>query len=102
MLWRAIIDSYTSSPRDVQTVPLKGIGIWFYVFTKNGEVYVSNARHHTDSSKIQGARLLDKNNCDAVFALYQRRKAGEPVSQEAAATTQNQVYWYGIFHDLNL
>ena len=102
MLWKTIVDSYTHSPRDVQTVPLKGNGIWFYVFGRNGMVYVSNALNHADSSQVQGARALDKNNCDAVFGLYQRRKAGEPVSQEAAAVTQNQVYWYGIFHDLSL
>ena len=102
MLWKTIVESYTRSPRDVQTVPLKGNGIWFYVFGKNGEVYVSKARDHADSSRVQGARPLDKNNCDAVLELYQRRKSGEPVSQEATGTTQNQVYWYGIFHDLSL
>ena len=101
MLWQMIVDSYTRSPRDVQTVPLKGNGIWFYAFSQNGEVCVSQARSHFDSSQVQGARRLDKNNCDAVFQLYQRRKAGEPVSQEATALTQNQVYWYGIFHDLS-
>lgn len=102
MLWQTIVDSYSRNPRDIQTVPLKGNGIWFYVFSQNGKVYVSKAQHHANSSQIHGTRPLDKNSCDAVFELYQRRKAGEPVSQEAAAITQNQVYWYGIFHNMNL
>lgn len=102
MLWRSIVDSYSKTPRDVQTIPTKGNGIWFYVSSKNDKVYISKAKQHTPSSQIQGARLLDWHKCEIMLELYQRRKSGEPVSQEAAAATRNQVYWYGIFKDMGL
>ena len=35
-----------------------------------------------------------------MYELYCRRKRGERISQEAIATTVNQVYWYGIFRDI--
>lgn len=102
MLWETIVDSFTRKPRDVITIPTKGDGVWFYVSSKSGRVFVSGALTHTPPSQVRGSRQLDRNNCDTMFALYQRRKAGEPVSQEASSITQNQVYWYGIFNDLNL
>ena len=108
MLWNTIVDSYTRNPRNVQTVPIekkggtKKTGVWFYVSSQNGKVFVSKAQNHDNSSRMQGTRQLNKMKCDAMFALYQCRKAGEKVSQEAGATTYNQVYWYGIFHDLGL
>ena len=97
-----IMDSYSRGPRDVHTIPLQGNKIWFYVCAENGELYISKARHHANSSQVRGQRRMDKQNCEAMLALYRRRKQGESVSMEASATTQNQVYWYGIFDDMDL
>ena len=102
MLWEAIVNSFGQKPRDVQTIPFKGSGLWFYVSGQDDKVHISKARNHTDSSQIQGIRLLDKHNCEVMFDLYQRRKRGEHVSSEAKAITRNQVYWYGIFHEMKL
>lgn len=102
MLWETIVNSFGQEARDIQTIPFKGGGLWFYVSSQDDKVYVSKARNHTDSSQIQGIRSLDKHNCEAMFDLYQRRKRGEHVSSEAKAITRNQVYWYGIFKSLGL
>lgn len=98
MLWESIVESYRKDPRDVCTIR----GLWFYVFCKDGKLYISRAKDHTNSSRLSKIRSMDQNECDLMFSLYLRKKRGEPVSSEATATTYNQSYWYGIFKEMDL
>ena len=45
---------------------------------------------------------LEKYKFDMMLSIYNRRKSGEQVSQDAGAITHNQVYWYGIFADMGI
>ena len=72
--WEQIFSSYTNNPRDVKTVPFHRDGIWFYVYVENDNVYVKNARNHTDSSNIKIRRKIEKEKLDAMLSLYHRRK----------------------------
>ena len=100
--WEEMISAYINNPRDVKTIPLQGAGIWFYVYVENGDIYVESAKKHSDSSIIRNRRKIEKEKVDAMLSLYYRRKKGEAAAQEAKRTTQNQVYWYGIFADINI
>lgn len=100
--WEDIISSYKNNPRDVKTVPLQGTGIWFNVYVENENIYIDRAKNHSNSSIIRNRRSLEKEKIDVMLSLYYRRKKGEAVAQEAKDATQNQVYWYGIFADMDL
>ena len=95
--WEEMTASFAKNPRDVQTVPLGGGGIWFFAYAEHGELYVESGRNHANSSVIRNRRRLEKEKLEKMLSLYHRRNRGEAVAQEAKATTQNQVYWYGIF-----
>lgn len=101
-MWDKIFLEFQKHPRDLCTVPTRGQGVWFYVWTEGRDLYVANSKSHTPSSKIQGRRRLNPSECDTLLDLYKRRCRGEAVSQQAIAATVNQVYWYGIFHALGL
>lgn len=101
--WEDIVARYADHPADVITVPItKKTGIWFHVFTKNGSVYISGARHHQESSKLSWPVRLQSEKFEEMLHIYLRRKNGVPVSQEATAATRQQVYWYGIFADMGI
>ena len=100
--WEEIVLSYKNNPRDVKTVPLKGDGIWFYVYVENDNIYVENAKNHLDSYKIKNRRRLEQEKLDAMHSLYDRRNKGEAIYQDAKIITYNQVYWYGIFADMSI
>ena len=102
IVWETMVRSFANNPRDVQTVPLSGGGIWFFVYAEYGNIYVESGRNHTNSSIIRNRRRLEKEKTEKMLSIYHRRSRGEAVAQEAKATTQNQVYWYGIFADLKL
>ena len=98
-----IYEEYRNRPRDVSTIPLQQ-GYrkrWFYVYATENKIVISRARYHNESSQLKYDRVLDAVNADKMFELYLRRKRHEAVSKEAISTTVNQVYWYGIFYDLN-
>ena len=99
-MWSKIISSYQSQPRDVRTQPLQKGGLWFYVWAEGNNLYVKNSMEHQPSCQIQEQRRLNPDECQAMYDLYKRRCHGEKVSQEATRITVNQVYWYGIFYDL--
>jgi len=102
-MWQKILQSFLAEPRDVHTVPTTTREpIWFNVFVEKGELYVESAHHHTDSSSISKRRRLNEKLCQTMLSLYHRRIKGESVHLEATRLTMNQVYWYGIFNELNL
>lgn len=101
MTWQIIYESFYNNPRDVRTNPVtKKPSLWFYVYSENGNVYIDNARYHDNSSQLTHRRMLDKNNFAQMLDLNDRRNQGFAISKEAIAVTVNQVYWYGIFRDL--
>ena len=102
-MWKRIIQSFTENPRDIKTNPLtRKTPLWFYAYVENGKLFVDRAKTNTPSSNLSKRRLVavDEKTCNAMYDIYLRRKRGESVSAEAGATTVNQVYWYGIFADL--
>lgn len=102
MTYREIVEDFILNPRDVRTNPLtKSEGKWFYVYVDNSRVYVSNAKSHNNSCSIKKPRELYSDEAEAMYELFIRRKNGESVSGEAQSITYNQVYWYGIFNELN-
>ena len=101
-MWDQIFLEFQRNPRDICTNPIRGNGVWFYVWTEGYNLFVSNSKSHAPSSKIKGRRRLNPSECDTMLHLYKMRCLGKPVSQAASATTVNQVYWYGIFHALGM
>ena len=92
MTWQIIYESFYNNPRDVRTNPVTNKpSLWFYVYSENG---------NDNSSKLTHRRMLDKNNFAQMLDLNDRRNQGFAISKEAIAVTVNQVYWYGIFRDL--
>ena len=99
-----IVASYTANPRDVHTVPIhrQTSQKWFHVSIKDGFIYVEAAHSHQPASNISIPRKLDPQEFDDMLSLYHQRQCGKAISAEATERTRNQVYWYGIFSDLNL
>lgn len=101
MTWQTVYESFQRNPRDVRTTPKTNrTPLWFFVYAENGDLYIENAKNHSNSSKITQKRKLDKNNFEKMMHLSDRRDRGFSVSKEARSVTVNQVYWFGIFHDL--
>lgn len=101
--WESIVAEYTAHPRDVITAPIvEKPGIWFFVHTENGDVYITDAENHADSTRVRRPIKLKKEQFEDMLQLYLRREAGEQVSREAKDKSYHQVYWYGIFRDLKL
>ena len=101
--YNLLVKSYRENPRDVVTVPTTNrSGKYFHVFVQNGVIYVSSHTDKQPRSVISTPRFLKPDEYEKMYNLYLRRKKGENVSQEATATTVNQVYWYGIFADMGL
>lgn len=102
--WENLLNEFKILPRDVSTVPLSKTRnpLWFYVFVENNKLYVKNSINKLPSSKIDNKRLLSKGEYLDMLDIYKRRCKGEAVSREATQRTKSQVYWYGIFNELNL
>lgn len=103
MTYHEIAADYSVNPRDVHTVPItEKQPLWFYVYTDNGTMFVKSAKEHAPSSRITGRRKLIEDEFEDILSIYWKRKCGLPVSKEATDTTKNQVYWYGVFSEMNL
>lgn len=101
MNWQTVYESFLNNPRDVKTTPKTNrTPLWFFVYAEDDNLYIENAKNHINSSKITQRRKLDKNNFLKMTDLNDRRDRGFSVSKEATSVTVNQVYWFGIFHDL--
>jgi hypothetical protein len=97
-LWIKIINDIKKNPRDLQTIPLRGGGIWFHVCINidGVTILIDNAKTKKPSCKLIKIRVLDKYEFKAMYLIYLRRKNGEQVSKEATKITRNQVYIYSI------
>lgn len=101
MTWQTIYESFLHNSRDVRTTPKTNrTPLWFFVYAEKGDIYIENAKNHSNSSKITQRRKLDKNNFTKMMNLNDQRDRGFSVSEEARSVTVNQVYWFGIFHDI--
>ena len=100
---RKIYEEFSKFPRDVQTRPIQinRKPCRFYVYTIENKIMIGHAVDHVETSNLSVDRVLDVANADKMMGLYLRRKKKEPISKEARSTTVNQVYWYGIFNELN-
>ena len=94
-VWNEIVTSYSKNPRDVLTF---GKRKYFYVYEKDGDVYIESGRNHENASEIKTRRMLDKSNLENVYEKY---KSGVKPSK-ILDITFNSVYWFGIFRDLGL
>ena len=102
--WTKIVEEYTLNPRDVITIPTmkNKDGIWFYVHVEEGNVYITDAEFHSESSRVNKPIKLQEKQFEDMLSLYLRRKNGESVSQEATDKSFQHVYWYGIFADMGI
>lgn len=100
--YQDLVESYANKPRDVCTIPMNRKPLWFFTYVKNDCVYVSPSRIQKPSSKMQGPRRLNPAEFKIMLDLYIRRKCGQQVSSDATKASQNQVYWYGVFHDMEM
>jgi hypothetical protein len=96
-LWNIIIKNITNNPRDIKTIPLNGGGIWFNVSTNGTTIFVNNAKTEKPSSKLRQTRNLHKKEFLKIYDIYEFRKRGKKVAQEATRVSKNQVYIYSIF-----
>ena len=102
-MWIDILNEFSKNPRDVHTVPTqKREPVWFHVFCRNTNLYIESAHEKIPASEIAGVRMINKDEYGDMLKLYHRRCNGEKVSQEAQDRTMNQVYWYGIFAEMNM
>ena len=99
--WEELIKSFSETPRDVATVPMKRTQCkWFYVSVRGDKLCVESGKHHDNPSKIKGARKLNDEDLEKMYDFYVRRNNGEKLSATETVRAINQAYWYGIFADL--
>ena len=98
-----IVNNFRNNPRDICTKPMnRRTGKWFYVYVEDGKVFVDSAKTNNPKSTISKPRVLLEKELGDIFELYLKRKKGQSVYAEASEITRNQVYWYGIFNDMEL
>ena len=101
-MYKKLIEDFKYNPRDVHTSPLMNKNYkWFYVFVDKNNLYIESAKNHNPNCLVK-RRPLQEKECNDILSIYHRRLSGERVSAEAQKCTRSQVYWYGIFADLNL
>ena len=99
--WEELIKSFSETPRDVATVPMKRTQCkWFYVSVRGDKLCVESGKHHDNPSKIKSARKLNEEDLATMYDFYVRRNKGEKLSAAETVRAINQAYWYGIFADL--
>lgn len=97
-----LVHNLSVNPRDIVTIPLTNrTGKWFYAYADKRQILVTVAKEHSPKCSISVPRVLFEKEFKEIYELYLLRKQGHSVSQKAAEVTRNQVYWYGIFNDIN-
>lgn len=103
MTYSDLVNSFRANPREVPTAPISGsTPKWFYVYEHRNTVYISSGREHPNACRVSPDRRLNPAEFPVMLSLYQRRKKGEPVSQEAKKQSINQSYWFGIFKEASV
>ena len=101
MTYKELANEFQANPRDVHTVPLDGrTPLWFHVHTEGRVIYATPAERHRPSSRMKTPIPVKASEFEKMLDLYHRRLAGENVFMEAWKTSRAQVYWYGIFNDI--
>ena len=101
-MYRKLLENFKDNPRDVHTVPfVRKEQKWYYVFANNNNLCIEPAHNHNPKCSVK-RRVLQEKECNEILEIYHRRLKGERVSGEAQTCTYSQVYWYGIFAELNL
>lgn len=101
-MYNKLVKEFIRNPRDIHTSPLvRKPYNWFHVFVEKGKLYVEPAHHNYPKCTLKRRSLIEKE-CDKILEIYHRRLKGEKISKEAQDVTHSQVYWYGIFAELNL
>lgn len=96
-----LVNNFINDPRDISTKPTNSmLPKWFYVYVEDGKIFVDVAREHEPKCSISKPRVLFEKEIEAIYDLYIQRKQGMSVSKQATEITRNQVYWYGIFSDV--
>ena len=102
-MYKKIVEEFSNNPRDIHTVPIiKRESKWFFVFVNEKGIFVESAHYNEPKSQIKKPILLRQEELEKILMLYHRRMRGESVSLEAQSSTRAQVYWYGIFFEMNL
>ena len=98
-----LVNEFRTNPREISTAPINGRAPkWFSVYELQYEVYVAPGRNHPNACRVSSDRRLKPSELPVMMEIYQRRKKGEPVSQEARDKSINQSYWFGIFKELSM
>ena len=101
-MYQKLVSAFATHPRDVHTVPTsKKTPLWYFVSVEKGKLCVEPGRDHFPKSRVK-KRVLQEKECERVLELYKERKTGRSVGSEASENTYSQVYWYGIFAEMNL
>ena len=97
-LWNKIIFNIKNSPREIQTIPIlkNKIGVWFYVYSQNDEIYISGATKNFPVSSIKKHTRISKESFEKTYPIYLRRCNGEKVAHDAQKVSRFQVYIYSI------
>lgn len=97
-IWDRLIARLQEAPVEIKTVPgNKREPLWFYVGTKNRNLYVYNARNHKPSVQMSQPRRISKDEFLTVYPYYQRWAKGEGhVRQEARSYSMNTAYIFGL------
>ena len=94
MTYNDLVNEFRANPREVSTAPINGsVPKWFFVYEMNNEVFIASGRNHANACRVNPDRRLKPSEYDIMLELYQRRKKGEPVSQEAGRQSINHSYW---------
>lgn len=96
-LWQKLLSHLGSQSLEFPTTPKQNrTPVWFSAKAVAGCIYVGNAKAHTPSCKISGARKLTFTEFERMYPIYLKRENGEQVSAEATQASVNQVYWYSL------
>lgn len=96
-LWQKLLSELGCQSLEFPTTPKQiRTHIWFSAKAVDSCIYVGNAKEHTPSRRISGARILTFTEFERIYPIYLKRENGERVSAEATRASVNQVYWYSL------
>ena len=103
MTYSDLVNIFRADPREIPTAPkIRNTPKWFYVYERQGAIYISSGREHSNACRVSHDRRLDPSEFSVMLDIYRRRETGAPVSQEATENSVYQSYWFGIFKDMGM